>query len=70
MVFYWLEALQFSSSRTRRVFKEPSVFDGNQATFKEWTFAMELTLRSLAFADPTEDVDYDIGYCLAMLGYG
>ena len=53
---------KFSSSRTRRVFKEPSVFDGNQATFKEWTFAMELALRSLAFADPTEDVDYAIGY--------
>ena len=54
--------VKFSSSRTRRVFKEPSVFDGNQATFKEWTFAMELALRSLAFADPTEDVDYAIGY--------
>ena len=54
--------VKFSSSRTRRLFKEPSVFDGNQATFKEWTFAMELALRSLAFADPTEDVDYGIGY--------
>ena len=54
--------VKFSSSRTRRVFKEPSVFDGHQETFKEWTFAMGLALRSQAFADRAEDVDYAIGY--------
>ena len=31
---------------TPRLTKEPPVFGGDSATFKEWTFAMDMALRS------------------------
>ena len=47
---------------TPRLTKEPPVFGGDSATFKEWTFAMDMALRSLALPNAAQRVDYAAGF--------
>ena len=42
--------------------KDPPVFDGNAALFKEWAFAVDIALRALDFQDASVEVDYAAGY--------
>ena len=47
---------------TPRLTKELPVFGGDSATFKEWTFAMDMALRSLALPNAAQRVDYAAGF--------
>ena len=38
--------------------KAPPLFSGNTGEFKEWVFAMDFALKTLAFEDVEESVDY------------
>ena len=42
--------------------KEPPTFDGEPGQFKEWLFAIDLALRSLAIEDEAVKVDYVAGF--------
>ena len=50
--------------------KEPQTFSGNALEFKEWVFAMDLVVRSLAIDDPQKRVDYAAGFCHVTLDFG
>ena len=43
-------------------FKDPSSFSGDAKEFKEFAFAMDLALKSLAFQDKGREVDYVAGF--------
>ena len=43
-------------------FKDPSSFSGDAKEFKEFAFAMDLALESLAFQDKGREVDYVAGF--------
>ena len=43
-------------------FKDPSSFSGDAKEFKEFAFAMNLALKSLAFQDKGREVDYVAGF--------
>ena len=38
------------------------MFGGGSATFQEWTFAMDMALRSLALPNAAQWVDYAAGF--------
>ena len=44
---------------TRTIYsaKEPPIFDGDPTSFKEWSFSMDLTFRTLSLDNPTRMVD-------------
>ena len=42
--------------------KEPSTFDGNGNEFKEWVYAMDLSLSALSFDNSKQMVDYASSY--------
>jgi len=54
--------LEVSAPPPPRHIKEPPVFGGDSAKFKEWAFAMDLALKTLQIRDPTSMVDYAAGY--------
>ena len=43
-------------------FKDPLSFSGDAKEFKEFAFAMDLALKSLAFQDKSREVDYVAGF--------